>query len=185
MHVQDIWDDSFTARNIGNKEDLTSFLQISCWQKSVVFLEVKYLRSLMQITRSKKRLGKFSRNIKMVFAEQSFIFKKILFILKIVLLSFFVGNIISSIQLKSPVTFTYAHHYGPVYSAEFSPFHRNAFLTSSMDQTLRLYSMLQVSLYLIPFAMHNWLHSPNPPNILEMTFRFIDQMDYLVKKLLF
>uniref|UniRef100_A0A8W8IMP9 WD repeat-containing protein 34 n=2 Tax=Magallana gigas TaxID=29159 RepID=A0A8W8IMP9_MAGGI len=53
------------------------------------------------------------------------------------------GNIISSIQLKSPVTFTYAHHYGPVYSAEFSPFHRNAFLTSSMDQTLRLYSMLQ------------------------------------------
>lgn len=33
MHVQDIWDDSFTARNIGNKEDLTSFLQISCLQK--------------------------------------------------------------------------------------------------------------------------------------------------------
>ncbi|XP_048745989.1 cytoplasmic dynein 2 intermediate chain 2-like isoform X1 [Ostrea edulis] len=53
------------------------------------------------------------------------------------------GNVISSVQLKSPVTFTYAHHYGPVYSAEFSPFHRNAFLTCSMDQTLRLYSMLQ------------------------------------------
>ena len=56
----------------------------------------------------------------------------------------FPGHIISSIQLRSPVTFTYLHHHGPVYSAEFSPFHRNAFLTSAMDQTIRVYSMLQV-----------------------------------------
>lgn len=52
-----------------------SYKFLAC-KKQVVFLEVKYLRSLMQITRSKKRRGKFSRNIKMVFAEQSFIFKK-------------------------------------------------------------------------------------------------------------
>ncbi|KAK3094883.1 hypothetical protein FSP39_007461 [Pinctada imbricata] len=54
------------------------------------------------------------------------------------------SHVISSVPLKSPVTFTYLHHHGPVYSAEFSPFHRNAFITSAMDQTIRLYSMLQV-----------------------------------------
>ena len=54
------------------------------------------------------------------------------------------GHIVSSIPLRSPVTFTYNPHYGPVYSAEFSPFHRNAFISSAMDQTIRLYTMLQV-----------------------------------------
>lgn len=53
------------------------------------------------------------------------------------------SHIVSSVPLRSPVTFTYSPHYGPVYSAEFSPFHRNAFLTSAMDQTIRLYTMLQ------------------------------------------
>ncbi|XP_069140209.1 cytoplasmic dynein 2 intermediate chain 2-like [Argopecten irradians] len=53
------------------------------------------------------------------------------------------SHIISSVQLHSPVTFTYNPHHAPVYSTEFSPFHRNAFLSSSMDQTIRLYSMLQ------------------------------------------
>ena len=151
----------------------------------MVFLEVKYLRSLMQITRSKKKAWQIFKKYQDGICWAEFHKKKSYLYYKLFCCLFFVGSIISSIQLKSPVTFTYAHHYGPVYSAEFSPFHRNAFLTSSMDQTLRLYSMLQVSLYLIPFAMHNWLHSPNPPNILELTFRFIDQMDYLVKKLLF
>lgn len=53
------------------------------------------------------------------------------------------GHIVSSVPLRSPVTFPYTSHHGPVYSIEFSPFHRNAFLSSAMDQSIRLYSMLQ------------------------------------------
>lgn len=102
---------------------------------------------------------------------------------------YLVGSVISSIQLKSPVTFTYAHHYGPVYSAEFSPFHRNAFLTSSMDQTLRLYSMLQVYCISIPNTCYNaqltlfsklcLIQFSSTPNILELTFRFIDYCKWI------
>ncbi|KAK3596559.1 hypothetical protein CHS0354_010436 [Potamilus streckersoni] len=53
------------------------------------------------------------------------------------------SHIVSSIPLRSPVTFTYSPHHGPVYSVECSPFHRNAFISSAMDQCIRLYSILQ------------------------------------------
>lgn len=53
------------------------------------------------------------------------------------------SHVVSSVPLRSPVTFTYNPHHGPVYSVEFSPFHRNAFISSAMDQTIRLYTMLQ------------------------------------------
>ncbi|CAG5134760.1 unnamed protein product, partial [Candidula unifasciata] len=54
------------------------------------------------------------------------------------------GNYIdSSVPLCSPVTFTFNPHHGPVHSVDYSRFHRNAFLSAGMDQTLRLYSVLQ------------------------------------------
>ncbi|KAL5022607.1 hypothetical protein ScPMuIL_001762 [Solemya velum] len=53
------------------------------------------------------------------------------------------SHIVSSVPLKSPVTFTYSPHHGPVYSVECSPFHRNAFMSAAMDQCIRLYSILQ------------------------------------------
>ena len=55
------------------------------------------------------------------------------------------GHVVSSVPLRSPVTFTYDAHHGPVYAVECSPFHRNAFLSAGMDQCIRLYSILQVS----------------------------------------
>lgn len=54
------------------------------------------------------------------------------------------SHIISSVPLRSPVTFTYSPHHGPVYAIECSPFHRNAFISAGMDQCIRLYSVLQV-----------------------------------------
>jgi len=39
---------------------------------------------------------------------------------------------------NNPITFVYKPHKGPIYSIESSPFHRNIFLTSSIDQTCRL-----------------------------------------------
>ena len=56
----------------------------------------------------------------------------------------FSGHVVSSVPLRSPVTFTYNAHHGPVYAVECSPFHRNAFLSAGMDQCIRLYSILQV-----------------------------------------
>lgn len=53
------------------------------------------------------------------------------------------SHVVSSIPLRSPVTFTYSPHHGPVYSVECSPFHRNAFISAGMDQCIRLYSILQ------------------------------------------
>lgn len=46
---------------------------------------------------------------------------------------------------KSPVTFCFHPHTGPVYSVDCSPFHRNLFVTAGTDMTVRLYSQLQVS----------------------------------------
>ena len=60
------------------------------------------------------------------------------------LLLTFSGHVVSSVPLRSPVTFTYNPHHGPVYSVECSPFHRNAFVSAGMDQCIRLYSILQV-----------------------------------------
>ncbi|XP_062504562.1 cytoplasmic dynein 2 intermediate chain 2-like [Corticium candelabrum] len=42
-----------------------------------------------------------------------------------------------------PITFTYVAHHGPVYGVDCSPFHRNLFITSSTDTTIRIYNMLQ------------------------------------------
>lgn len=53
------------------------------------------------------------------------------------------SHVSSSIPLRSPVTFTYNPHHGPVFSVECSPFHRNAFVSAGMDQCIRLYSILQ------------------------------------------
>ncbi|CAK8674927.1 unnamed protein product [Clavelina lepadiformis] len=46
---------------------------------------------------------------------------------------------------NNPVVFVYEGHIGPVYSVDWSPFHRHLFLTCSTDQTCRLYHTLQVA----------------------------------------
>ena len=50
----------------------------------------------------------------------------------------------SSVPLRSPVTFAFSPHFGPVFSVDCSPYHRNLFLTCGTDASVRLYSMLQV-----------------------------------------
>ena len=42
----------------------------------------------------------------------------------------------------SPLSFKYVPHAGPVYTARFSPFHRNVFLSASTDGSIRLYNQL-------------------------------------------
>ncbi|XP_039269925.2 cytoplasmic dynein 2 intermediate chain 2-like [Styela clava] len=44
-----------------------------------------------------------------------------------------------------PVKFSYKGHLGPVYSVDWSPFHRNVFLTCSTDQRCRFYHALHAS----------------------------------------
>ena len=46
--------------------------------------------------------------------------------------------------MRSPVNFAFRPHQGPVYGCNCSPFHRNLFLTSSTDSSVRLYSLLDV-----------------------------------------
>jgi WD40 repeat protein len=48
-----------------------------------------------------------------------------------------------SIQLRSPVSFSFAAHQGPVHGVECSPFHRNLFVSCSTDTSVRIYSVLQ------------------------------------------
>jgi len=55
------------------------------------------------------------------------------------------SHIVSSVPLCSPVTFTYQPHHGPVHSVDCSGFHRNAFLSAGMDQSIRIYNMLQTA----------------------------------------
>lgn len=52
-------------------------------------------------------------------------------------------NAYSSVPLRSPVTFAFSPHFGPVFSVDCSPYHRNLFLTCGADASVRLYSMLQ------------------------------------------
>ncbi|XP_068709025.1 cytoplasmic dynein 2 intermediate chain 2-like [Montipora foliosa] len=52
-------------------------------------------------------------------------------------------NTHSSVPLRSPVTFAFSPHFGPVFSVDCSPYHRNIFLTCGTDASVRLYSMLQ------------------------------------------
>ena len=51
----------------------------------------------------------------------------------------------SSIPLRSPVTFTFNPHHGPVHAVDCSRFHRHAFISCGQDQCLRIYNLLQVS----------------------------------------
>lgn len=44
----------------------------------------------------------------------------------------------------SPIDFSFHSHVGPVHSLEFSPFHRNLFLSCGSDGSARIYSLLQV-----------------------------------------
>ena len=44
----------------------------------------------------------------------------------------------------NPVSSAFEPHMGPVYSVQFSPFHRNLFITSSLDGSVRVYDLLQV-----------------------------------------
>ncbi|XP_052251863.1 cytoplasmic dynein 2 intermediate chain 2-like isoform X2 [Dreissena polymorpha] len=69
------------------------------------------------------------------------------------------SHIVSSIPLRSPVTFTYNPHHGPVYAVECSPFHRNAFVSASMDQCIRLYSLLQAQPVLTIEPGEGYVHS--------------------------
>jgi len=43
----------------------------------------------------------------------------------------------------NPISFAFEQHMGPVYSLDFSMFHRNVFLSSSIDGTIKLYDLLQ------------------------------------------
>ncbi|XP_064630583.1 cytoplasmic dynein 2 intermediate chain 2-like [Lineus longissimus] len=52
-------------------------------------------------------------------------------------------HITSSVQLHSPVTFSFHPHHGPVYAIDCSPHHRNLFATCGTDTSARVYSMLQ------------------------------------------
>lgn len=61
--------------------------------------------------------------------------------------SFLLADAYSSVPLRSPVTFAFSPHFGPVFSVDCSPYHRNLFLTCGTDASVRLYSMLQVRKY--------------------------------------
>ncbi|XP_068104626.1 cytoplasmic dynein 2 intermediate chain 2 isoform X2 [Hyperolius riggenbachi] len=52
-------------------------------------------------------------------------------------------NMASSIPLKAPAQFTFSPHGGPVYSVDYSPFHRNVFLSAGTDGHAHLYTTLQ------------------------------------------
>ncbi|CAI9613575.1 unnamed protein product [Staurois parvus] len=52
-------------------------------------------------------------------------------------------NVASSVPLKAPAQFTFSPQGGPVYSVDYSPFHRNLFLSAGTDGHAHLYSMLQ------------------------------------------
>ncbi|KAK2163799.1 hypothetical protein LSH36_74g11005 [Paralvinella palmiformis] len=53
-------------------------------------------------------------------------------------------ELVSSILLSSPVTFSFSPHHGPVYSVDSSPYHRNLFISCGTDNTARIYSLLQM-----------------------------------------
>lgn len=53
------------------------------------------------------------------------------------------SHVLSSVPLRSPVTFTFNPHHGPVLSVDCSRFHRHAFISSGQDQCIRVYNLLQ------------------------------------------
>ena len=56
------------------------------------------------------------------------------------------GDVQCSVALQSPVNLSFDAHDGAVHSIEYSPYHRNLFLTAAADCTARIYSLLQVCL---------------------------------------
>lgn len=80
------------------------------------------------------------------------------------------GHVQSSIPLRSPVTFTYSPHHGPVYAVECSPFHRNAFISAGMDQCIRLYSLLQVK-----NRLNTYMH------IIHVQQTFLNRINFICK----
>jgi len=80
-----------------------------------------------------------------------------------------VKGISSSIEFRSPVTFAYQPHLASVLSADASPFHHNLFTTTSMDTTLRVYSLLQQTPLLVIEPGCGYLHSvqwsPTRPSV--------------------
>lgn len=62
---------------------------------------------------------------------------------------------------RNAASFPFARHVGPVYAVEFSPFHRNLFLSCGADGRLCLYSQLLKAplLHLEPCATESYLHT--------------------------
>ena len=54
-----------------------------------------------------------------------------------------------SIQPKNPIIMTYQAHDSPIYSVDFSPFHRHLFLTCAHDGQVRIYSQLFVNNFFV------------------------------------
>ncbi|KAM5145939.1 cytoplasmic dynein 2 intermediate chain 2 isoform 3-T3 [Mantella aurantiaca] len=54
-----------------------------------------------------------------------------------------ITNMASTVPLKAPAQFTFSPQGGPVYSVDYSPFHRNLFLSAGTDGHAHLYSMLK------------------------------------------
>jgi WD40 repeat protein len=46
----------------------------------------------------------------------------------------------------NPILFTYDPHAGPVYSVDYSPYHRNLFLSAGCDTHIRLFNVLKVKI---------------------------------------
>ncbi|KAM9326699.1 cytoplasmic dynein 2 intermediate chain 2 [Gastrophryne carolinensis] len=65
----------------------------------------------------------------------------------------------STIPLKAPAQFTFTPHGGPVYSVDYSPFHRNLFLSAGTDGHAHLYSVLQAKPLTSLQLSHNYLFS--------------------------
>lgn len=43
---------------------------------------------------------------------------------------------------SNPISFGFEQHIGPVYSIDYSPFHRNLFLTGSLDGSIKVYEII-------------------------------------------
>ena len=68
----------------------------------------------------------------------------------------------------NPITFTYEPHSGPVYGIDYSPHHRNLFLSTGCDSHIKLYNALKKSAIIdlvVPSSQYlfgvQW--SPNRP----------------------
>ncbi|KAI8832372.1 WD40-repeat-containing domain protein [Chytridium lagenaria] len=76
---------------------------------------------------------------------------------------------LAGVKYTSPTQFSYQPHIGPATGVSFSPFHRNLFLTSGDDGTVRLYHKLQVKQLFtwepVPNALLSVEWSPYKPSV--------------------